>query len=95
MSTVVVSFGSPYLLGQLPGYGGSYFIAWSDVPATERAVARALAGGASIVGRLPITLSPDYPRGFGITVPAVQGKGERGKGKGKGRSLNKPMPGEF
>ncbi len=66
--SVVASFGSPYLLAQLPGYAGAYLLAWSDVPATERAVARAVAGGARITGTLPITLSPAYPRGYGVTV---------------------------
>ncbi len=69
--TVVASLGSPYLLAQLPGYAGAYAIAWSDAPATERAVARALSGGAVVTGRLPITLSPDFPRGFGIVLPAT------------------------
>lgn len=67
-TTVLVSFGSPYLLGQLPAYDGAYLIAWSASLATERAVAHALAGGAPIIGRLPITLSPEHPRGFGIRI---------------------------
>jgi beta-N-acetylhexosaminidase len=66
--TVVASLGSPYLLAQLSGFGGGYLVAWSDVPATERAVARAVAGGARITGTLPITLSPIYPRGHGVIV---------------------------
>jgi beta-N-acetylhexosaminidase len=66
--TMLASFGSPYLLGQLPGYAGGYLIAWNDVSATERAVARALAGAAPISGRLPISLGPDFPRGSGIRV---------------------------
>jgi beta-glucosidase-like glycosyl hydrolase len=67
--TVLVSFGSPYLLAQLPGYRGAYLLAWSAVPATERAVALALTGGAPIRGRTPVTLSPTIPRGFGIELP--------------------------
>jgi len=69
--TVVASLGSPYLLAQMPGYASGYLLAWSDSPATERAVARALAGLAPVTGRLPITLSPEYPRGFGIALPPV------------------------
>lgn len=68
---VLASFGSPYLLAQLPGYGGTYLLAWSDAPATERAVARALGRGAAITGHLPITLSPRYPRGYGLVVEAA------------------------
>jgi beta-N-acetylhexosaminidase len=66
--TMLVSFGSPYLLQQLPGFSGGYLIAWNDVLATERAVGRALAGGAPITGRLPISLGAGYPRGGGIRV---------------------------
>ncbi len=75
--TVVASLGSPYLLNQLPGFSGTYLLAWSDVPATERAVARALAGGAAITGRLPITLGPETPRGFSLEVPARNRRGSR------------------
>lgn len=66
--TMLVSFGSPYLLNQLPGYQGGYLLAWSDVLANERAVARALASDVPIGGHLPITLSPDDPIGSGITI---------------------------
>jgi beta-N-acetylhexosaminidase len=66
--TTLVSLGSPYLLNQVEGYSGSYLLAWSDFLATELAVARALAGGAPITGKLPITLSEDYPLGFGVQL---------------------------
>jgi beta-glucosidase-like glycosyl hydrolase len=67
--TMLVSFGSPYLLNQLPGFQGGYLLAWSDVPATERAVANALTGSAPITGKSPVALSPQLPRGTGILVP--------------------------
>jgi hypothetical protein len=67
--TVLVSFGSPYLLGQIGDFRGAYLLAWSDAPATERAVARALAGEAPIRGRSPVQLSPVLPRGTGIMIP--------------------------
>ncbi len=67
-TTVLASFGSPYLLTQLPGFQGAYLLAWSDAPATERAVARALGSNAPVTGRLPITLSPALPRGAGIEI---------------------------
>ncbi len=67
--TVLVSFGSPYLLNQLPAFAGAYLLAWNAVAANERAVARALAGGAAIGGASPITLSDRFPNGFGITLP--------------------------
>jgi beta-glucosidase-like glycosyl hydrolase len=68
--TVLVSFGSPYLLRQIPSFAGAYLLAWHDVRSTERAVSQALVGAAPITGRLPITLSERFPRGFGITVTA-------------------------
>ena len=66
--TVLISFGSPYLQNQLPGFRGACLLAWSDIPATERAVANALTGRAAITGRSPVALSPEEPRGAGITV---------------------------
>jgi beta-glucosidase-like glycosyl hydrolase/CubicO group peptidase (beta-lactamase class C family) len=74
--TLLASFGSPYLLAQLPDYEEGYLLAWSGVAAAERAVARAIAGGAPVTGTLPITLGARYPRGFGIPVPAVGGSAE-------------------
>jgi beta-N-acetylhexosaminidase len=69
--TVLISLGSPYLLTQTPTVK-SYMIAWSGVRAAERAVALGLLGKASITGRLPIRTPPDYPIGFGITVPGAR-----------------------
>jgi beta-N-acetylhexosaminidase len=66
--TVLVSLGSPYLLNQVEGFDAGYLLAWSDFPATERAVALALVGAIPITGRLPITLSDEYPLGYGINV---------------------------
>jgi beta-glucosidase-like glycosyl hydrolase len=66
--TMLVSFGSPYLLGQLPAFEGGYLIAWSDNLATERAVAGALTGAAPIGGHLPITLDDRHRRGSGIEM---------------------------
>lgn len=65
--TVLVSFGSPYLLDQVPGTS-SYLVAWSDVPATERAAARALLGLSPVGGHLPIRIPPAYPLGWGIVL---------------------------
>jgi beta-N-acetylhexosaminidase len=65
---ILTSLGSPYLLNQVKGFRGGYLLAWSDFPATERAVARALVGEIPITGRLPITLSDEYPLGYGVNV---------------------------
>jgi beta-N-acetylhexosaminidase len=67
--TVLVSFGSPYLLNQIPAFGGAYLLAWSDAPATERAVADALSTQMPITGHSPVALSPEQPRGTGVTIP--------------------------
>jgi beta-N-acetylhexosaminidase len=69
--TVLVSLGSPYLLNQVPTVK-SYLIAWSGARASERAVAMALLGRVPIGGRLPIRVPPDYPVGWGVSVPASQ-----------------------
>jgi hypothetical protein len=63
--TVLVSFGSPYLLTQAPAVQG-YLLAWAARPINEQAVAAALTGGASIDGRLPIALDSTVPIGTGM-----------------------------
>jgi len=62
--TGLVSFGTPYLLSQVPGVA-MYLLAWTPNPFTESAVTGALTGG-PITGRLPIALPPGYPQGWGI-----------------------------
>ncbi len=66
--TVLVSLGSPYLLNQTPSVH-AYLIAWSGVRASERAVALALLGKVPIGGHLPTRIPPEYPIGFGVTIP--------------------------
>jgi beta-N-acetylhexosaminidase len=63
--TVVVSLGNPYLISEFPEVG-SYLIGWRSNSVTEQAVARALAGTAAITGRLPISIPPEYARGWGL-----------------------------
>jgi beta-N-acetylhexosaminidase len=63
--TVVVAFGNPYLLREIPEVP-TYMIAWSGFPASQRAAARALLGATSISGRLPITIPPVAQIGAGI-----------------------------
>ncbi len=70
--TIIVSFGDPYLIRQLPDTG-SYLLAWNPWSSwSERAVARALVGTAPISGRLPVSLGEGMPRGIGIGVPAIR-----------------------
>lgn len=63
--TVLVSMGTPYIIEELPEVG-SYLIGWRANAVTEQAVARALAGVNPITGRLPISIPPDYARGWGV-----------------------------
>ncbi|HQR18267.1 MAG TPA: glycoside hydrolase family 3 N-terminal domain-containing protein [Gemmatimonadales bacterium] len=67
--TVLVSFGSPYLLSQTPAVQG-YLLAWAARPINEQAVAAALRGTADISGRLPITLDSANAIGGGLQVRA-------------------------
>lgn len=64
---IVVAFGSPYLLDQIPE-ASTYLLAWAGWPAAQIAAARALLGAAPITGRLPIPLPPHHALGDGITV---------------------------
>ena len=68
-STMLVSFGSPYLISQVPSVPG-YLLAWVSNPQTEGAVAAALAG-APITGHLPVELPPLWPIGAGMTRGAT------------------------
>lgn len=69
--TVLVSFGSPYLLQQSPSVQG-YLLAWAGRPMNELAASAALSGRADITGHLPITLDPAHPRGAGIEARAIE-----------------------
>jgi beta-N-acetylhexosaminidase len=62
---IVVAFGNPYLLQQLPSIG-AYLVAWGGFPVSQTAAARALLGSSAISGHLPITIPPYAARGTGI-----------------------------
>jgi len=64
---VVVAFGNPYLLQQIPDVG-TYVIAWGGFPVSQRAAARALLGNAPVTGKLPIAIPPLVPIGAGKTL---------------------------
>jgi beta-N-acetylhexosaminidase len=66
----VLSFGDPYLLGQIPS-ARTYLLAWSEADTSQRAAARALLGQIPVTGRLPIDLPPAYPVGHGLVLPAL------------------------
>lgn len=53
--TVVVSFGSPYVIRQFPEVG-AFVCAYSEDPASQQAAALALTGETKFAGRLPVTV---------------------------------------
>lgn len=62
--TIVVAFGNPYFLQQVP-FSPTYLIAWSGFVPSQRAAARALLGSSDITGRLPISIPPALRIGAG------------------------------
>ena len=69
--TVLVSFGSPYVISQVPS-AASYLIGWAQTAMAERAVADALSGRAAITGTAPIAIPPGFPLRAGILLEAVR-----------------------
>ncbi len=76
--TILLSFGSPYLLNALPDVG-TYLIAWGDREVSQRAAAAALFGEEAITGRLPIPLPPYYTIGHGLERPKVAAREQLGE----------------
>ncbi len=68
--TVVVAFGNPYLLQQVPN-ASSYLVGWGGFPVSQTAAGRALIGEAPITGRLPISIPPLLRFGAGEDRAAV------------------------
>jgi beta-N-acetylhexosaminidase len=62
---VLITFGTPYLLRQLP-FVPTYAIAWGSTGASQRAAARAITGEMAVRGRLPISIPPLIPVGAGL-----------------------------
>ncbi len=62
---VAVSFGTPYLLRDLPALP-TYLAAYGGQPDVQTAAAQALFGEAPITGHLPVTIPGLAPRGTGI-----------------------------
>ena len=72
--TVLVSFGSPYLISAIPSIG-SYILGWQARGMGERAMAAALSGETLITGKLPITIPGGGPFGYGIRKVRVRASG--------------------
>lgn len=70
---VTISFGTPYVLGSLPGVP-TQLLAWTADPQAQEAVAAALLGQAPVQGRLPVSLPPEHKIGSGIPRPAQLGE---------------------
>lgn len=64
---VVVAFGNPYLLAQIPEVP-TYVVAWDGAPASQLSAARVITGMLPASGHLPITIPPVAKRGDGLTV---------------------------
>ncbi|MEJ7760158.1 MAG: glycoside hydrolase family 3 N-terminal domain-containing protein [Gemmatimonadaceae bacterium] len=67
---IVVAFGNPYLLQQVP-FVSAYLVAWGGFPASQTAAARAIAGRQAVGGTLPISIplagaARTVPRGTGL-----------------------------
>jgi beta-glucosidase-like glycosyl hydrolase len=69
---MLVSFGSPYLISQVPEVPG-YLLAWTGSVQAEQVVADALAG-APIAGRLPVAIPPLFRIGDGKTERRNDGR---------------------
>ena len=63
---VAVSFGSPYVLRDLPQLR-TYLCAYDTTPVMQRAAVAALFGEAAITGKLPVTIPGFHQRGEGLT----------------------------
>jgi len=68
--TLLISFGSPYLLTAMPDVS-TYLVAWGDREVSQRAALSALLGEQPIGGRLPIDLPPFYAAGEGLERAAA------------------------
>jgi beta-N-acetylhexosaminidase len=62
--TIIVAFGNPYLLQQVPA-ASTYLVGWGGFPVSQAAAGRALIGVAPITGRLPISVPPVLRFGAG------------------------------
>jgi beta-glucosidase-like glycosyl hydrolase len=63
---IAISFGTPYLLREIPT-AGTYLCAYGIQPVMQLAAVHALFGEAPVSGRLPVTIPGLAPRGTGIT----------------------------
>lgn len=67
--TVIVGFGSPYLIGRFPN-AKTWISEFSTNDVSQKAAARALFGQAAFAGHFPVTVPDLVPRGSGMTLAA-------------------------
>ena len=61
---IYVTFGAPYVIADVPS-ANTAVVAWTGLPAAQRAAARVILGTRAATGRLPVSVLPDYPIGHG------------------------------
>ena len=66
--TIAISFGTPYLLREIPA-AGTYICAYGIQPVMQVAAVHALFGEAPVSGKLPVTIPGLAMRGAGIMKP--------------------------
>ncbi len=62
---VLLSFGSPYLLSDLPE-AEAYLTTWGGSEPSQEKAADAILGAGELTGRLPVALPPRHDRGHGL-----------------------------
>ena len=72
VKTIAVSFGSPYLIRDIPQLQ-TYFCAYGIQPVMQQAIVKAMFGEAPITGRLPVTIPNLFKRGEGIQKTEARG----------------------
>ncbi len=75
---VFASLGTPYVLASLPE-AAARVATYDFAPASQRALGRALFGEIGFEGKLPVTLSPEYPRDHGIPTEPRRMKLEKAR----------------
>ena len=65
---IAISFGTPYLLREIPT-SGTYVCAYGVQPVMQLAAVQALFGEAPVSGKLPVTIPGLVARGTGIAKP--------------------------
>ena len=63
---IVVSFGNPYLLSQIPSVP-TYVVGWDGANASQQSAVQVITGLLPASGHLPITIPPVAKRGDGLT----------------------------